>query len=78
VAITTLRDRLAKIGAKVVRHNRSITFQMAEVMVPRGLFEKILSAVAALGCPRMGRTSWLSGECQLTGRFCSDARALAQ
>jgi hypothetical protein len=28
----------------------SITFQMAEVMVPRGLFEKILSTIAAL-CP---------------------------
>ena len=46
--MTTLRDRLVKIGAKIVRHSRSITFQMAEVMVPRGLFEKILSAIAAL------------------------------
>ena len=40
--------RLVKIGAKIVRHGRSITFQMAEVMVPRGLFEKILSTIAAL------------------------------
>jgi hypothetical protein len=47
-SMTTLRDRLVKIGAKVVRHSRSITFQMAEVMVPRGLFEKILSTIAAL------------------------------
>jgi hypothetical protein len=47
-SMTTLRDRLVKIGAKIVRHSRSITFQMAEVMVPRGLFEKILSAIAAL------------------------------
>jgi hypothetical protein len=37
-----------KIGAKIVRHDRSITFQMAEVMVPRGLFKQILSAIAAL------------------------------
>ena len=44
----SLRDRLVKIGAKIVRHGRSITFQMAEVMVPRGLFEKILSTIAAL------------------------------
>ena len=29
----TLRDRLAKIGAKIVRHGRSVIFQMAEVMV---------------------------------------------
>ena len=47
-SMTTLRDRLVKIGAKIVRHSRSITLQMAEVMVPRGLFEKILSAIAAL------------------------------
>jgi hypothetical protein len=47
-SMTTLRDRLVKIGAKIVRHGRSITFQMAEVMVPRGLFKQILSAIAAL------------------------------
>ena len=35
-SMTTLRDRLVKIGAKIVRHGRSITFQMAEVMVSRG------------------------------------------
>jgi hypothetical protein len=37
-----------KIGAKIVRYSRSITFQMAEVMVPRALFENILSTIAAL------------------------------
>jgi hypothetical protein len=47
-ALTTLRERLVKIGARIVRHGRSITFQMAEVMVPRRLFEKILSAIAEL------------------------------
>ena len=47
-SMTTLRERLVKIGARIVRHGRSIIFQMAEVMVPRGLFEKILSAIAAL------------------------------
>jgi len=47
-SMTTLRDRLIKIGARIVRHGRSITFQLAEVMVPRDLFEKILSAIAAL------------------------------
>jgi len=35
-------------GAKIVRHGRSITFQMAEVMVSRGLFQQILDAIAAL------------------------------
>ena len=47
-SMTTLRDRLVKIGAKIVRHGRSITFQMAEVMVSRGLFQRILDAIAAL------------------------------
>jgi hypothetical protein len=47
-SMTTLRDRMVKIGAKIVRHGRSITFHMAEVMVPRGLFQQILTAIAAL------------------------------
>jgi hypothetical protein len=47
-SMTTLRDRLVKIGAKIVRHGRSITFQMAEVMVSRDLFQQILDAITAL------------------------------
>lgn len=47
-SLTTLRDRLVKIGAKIVRHGRSITFQMAEVAVPRAPFQDILAAIAAL------------------------------
>ena len=47
-SMTTLRDRLVKIGAKIIRHGRSITFQMAEVMVPRSLFQQMLAAIAAL------------------------------
>jgi hypothetical protein len=29
---------LIKIGAKVVRHGRYVTFQLAEVAIPRRLF----------------------------------------
>ena len=29
--MTTLREKLSKIGAKVVRHAKYVTFQMAEV-----------------------------------------------
>ncbi len=47
-SMTTLRERLAKIGARIVRHGRSITLQMSEVMVSRGLFQQILDAIAAL------------------------------
>ena len=41
-SMTTLREKLVKIGAKVVRHGLYITFQLVEVLVPRGLFETIL------------------------------------
>ena len=34
-SLTTLREKLVKIGAKVVRHGRYVTFQLAEVAVPR-------------------------------------------
>jgi hypothetical protein len=46
--MTNLRGRLVKIGAQIVKHGRSITFQMAEVMVSRDLFQQILDAIAAL------------------------------
>jgi hypothetical protein len=42
-----VRDRLVKIRVKVVRHGRSITFQMAEVMVPRAMLQNILNAITA-------------------------------
>ena len=44
-SLTTLREKLVKIGAKVVRHGRYVTFQLAEVAVPRELFLKILSLI---------------------------------
>src|SRR6516164_6254294 len=47
-SLTTLRNRLVKIGARIVRHGRSVTFQMAEVAVSRALFEQILAAIAKL------------------------------
>ncbi len=34
---------MVKIGAKVVRHGRYVTFQLAEVVVPKELFRKFLS-----------------------------------
>ncbi len=42
-SLTTLREKLIKIEAKVVRHRRYVTFQMAEVAIPRALFADILS-----------------------------------
>ncbi len=47
-ALTTLREKLIKIGAKVVRHGRYITFQLAEVAIPRCLFANILRLIDGL------------------------------
>jgi len=44
-SLTTLRDKLIKIGAKVVTHSRYVIFQMAEVAVPRRLFAAILERI---------------------------------
>ena len=41
-SLTTLREKLVKIGAQIVRHGRYIMFQLAEVAVPRALFAEIL------------------------------------
>src|SRR3954451_4435828 len=50
-SLTSLRKKLVKIGAKVVRHGRYVTFQMAEVAVPRQMFAEILSLIARLRAP---------------------------
>ena len=47
-SLTTLRKKLIKIGAKVVSHGRYVTFQLAEVAVPRELFRKILRLIDGL------------------------------
>jgi Transposase DDE domain group 1 len=50
-SMTSLREKLIKIGAKVVSHGRYVTFQLAEVAVPRRLFAEILSLIARLRAP---------------------------
>ena len=47
-SLTSLREKLIKIGAKVVRHGRYIVFQIAEVAVPRELFQDILRLIDGL------------------------------
>src|SRR3954465_13600063 len=41
-SLTPCRERLGKIGARIVRHSRYVVFQLAEVAVPRALFAEIL------------------------------------
>ena len=47
-SLTTLRERLVKIGARIVRHGRYVVFQLAEVAVPRALFAQILRRIDRL------------------------------
>ena len=46
--LMTLREKLIKIGAKVVKHAKYIIFQLAEVAVPRQLFAAILERIGRL------------------------------
>ena len=46
--MTTLREKLIKIGAKIVCHGRYVTFQLAEVAIPRDLFADILRRIDRL------------------------------
>jgi hypothetical protein len=47
-SLTTLKEKLIKIGAKVIRHGRYVVFQMAEVAISRNLFADVLRMIAEL------------------------------
>jgi hypothetical protein len=47
-SLTTLREKLIKIGAKVVSSARYVVFQMAEVAIPRKVFRLILERIRRL------------------------------
>jgi hypothetical protein len=47
-SLISLREKLIKIGAKVVSHGLYVTFQLAEVAVPRQIFAEILSLITRL------------------------------
>ena len=47
-SLTILREKLVKIGARIVRHDRYVVFQLAEVDVPRALFAEILRRIERL------------------------------
>ena len=44
-SLTTLRDKLIKIGGKMVRHARYVTFHLAEVAILRRLYWAILKRI---------------------------------
>jgi hypothetical protein len=50
-SLTSVREKLIKIGAKIISHGRYVAFQMAEVAIPRHLFASILQLIAELRPP---------------------------
>ncbi len=50
-SLTSLKEKLIKIGAKIVSHGRYVAFQMAEVAIPRKVFADILRLIAELRPP---------------------------
>ena len=56
-SLTSLKEKLIKIGAKVVSHGRYVAFQIAEVAVPRHLFVDIFRLTAELRPPPVTSTA---------------------
>ena len=57
--MTTLQEKLIKIGAKVVRHARYVTFQIAEVAVPREFLAAIRERIRRFGVsPPLVQRGW--------------------
>ncbi len=56
-SLRTLKEKLIKIGAKVVSHARYIAFQLAEVAIPRDLFADILRMITELRPPPLASTA---------------------
>ena len=46
--LRTLREKLVKIGAKVVSHAKCVVFQLAEVAVPHRVFAAIVKRIDQL------------------------------
>ena len=49
--MTSLRERLIKTGARLVRHGRYAIFQMAEAALPRSVFAGIRDLINRLRGP---------------------------
>src|SRR6202030_2521802 len=56
-SLTSLKEKLIKIGAKIVSHGRYVAFQMAEVAIPKNLFADTLRMIAELRPPPVASTA---------------------
>ncbi len=76
-SLRSLLTRFIKIGAKVVRHSRYVTFQMAEVTINKKIFTEILCRIDRLryrtvwsGSILRGDKGEVSQSCRLLVRIC--------
>ncbi len=56
-SLTSLRERLIKTGARLVRHARYAIFQFAEAALPRRVFAGILGLINGLRGPPVATVS---------------------
>jgi hypothetical protein len=56
-SLTSLRERLIKTGARLVRHARYAVFQFAETALPREIFTRIFELINGLRGPPAGALS---------------------
>ena len=56
-SLTSLRERLIKIGVRMVRHARYAVFQFAEAALPRDVFAGVLDLINGLRAPHAGMAS---------------------
>jgi hypothetical protein len=68
-SLTSMKEKLIKIGAKVVGHARYVTFQMAEVAIAGGLFADVLRS----NCSASGYVELASGAPASVRRIASRA-----
>ncbi len=52
--LTTLREKLVTMGAKVATHARYVMYRMAEAAVPREVFAAMLERIQRLRRPKLG------------------------
>jgi len=78
-SLTILREKLVKIGAKVVRRGCYVTFQLAEVAVSKSLFQKTLALIDDLRrSPVPAYAEEIDGKVEKTGEVCLDDDKIGQ
>ena len=73
-SLTSLKEQLIKIGAKVASHSRYIAFQIAEVAIPRQMFQEFFAAHCGTTAATTARAS-VSGAAGVMRSTATDGRS---